>query len=110
MESHDRGESWQAFHTVQPAAARMKERRRGAILLTASTNSFDGEANLAAYNASKAGLIGLLRAAANELGPWQIRVNAVCPGLIRTRLNAGAFSDPSLLKEYFRDIPLNRGG
>jgi len=99
-----------AFHTVQLAAARMKERRRGAIVLTASTNSFDGEANLTAYNASKAGLMGLFRTAANELGPWQIRVNAVCPGLIRTRLTAGAFSDPAVLKEYFRDIPLGRGG
>ena len=88
----------------------MKEKRRGAIVLTASTNSFDGEANLTAYNASKAGLIGLFRTAANELGPWQIRVNAVCPGLIRTRLTAGSFSDPMLLKEYFRDIPLGRGG
>jgi 3-oxoacyl-[acyl-carrier protein] reductase len=99
-----------AFHTLQLAALRMKPRRSGVIVLTASTNSFDGEANLAAYNASKAGLIGLLRTAANELGPWQIRVNAVCPGLIRTRLNAGSFADPSLLKEYFRDIPLGRGG
>lgn len=99
-----------AFHTVQAAAARMKERRKGSIVLTASTNSFDGEANLAAYNASKAGLMGLLHTAANELGPWQIRVNAVCPGLIRTRLNAGTFSDPAVLKEYFRDIPLGRGG
>lgn len=99
-----------AFHTVQLAAAYMKPLRRGAIVLTASTNSYDGEPNLTAYNASKAGLLGILHTAANELGPYGIRVNAVCPGLIRTRLTAGHFSDPSLLKEYFRDIPLGRGG
>ncbi|MGH9667529.1 MAG: SDR family NAD(P)-dependent oxidoreductase [Bryobacteraceae bacterium] len=99
-----------AFHTVQLAAARMKPLRRGAIVLTASTNSYDGEPNLTAYNASKAGLLGILHTAANELGPYGIRVNAVCPGLIRTRLTAGHFSDPSLLKEYFREIPLGRGG
>lgn len=99
-----------AFHTVQIAAGSMKPRRRGAIVLTASTNSYDGEPNLAAYNASKAGLLGILHTAANELGPWQIRVNAVCPGLIRTRLTAAHFADPALLKEYFRDIPLGRGG
>jgi len=99
-----------AFHTVQLAATRMKPLRRGAIVLTASTNSYDGEPNLTAYNASKAGLLGLLHTAANELGPYQIRVNAVCPGLIRTRLTAGHFSDSSLLKEYFQDIPLGRGG
>ena len=99
-----------AFHTVQIAAERMKQRRQGSIVLTASTNSFDGEPNLTAYNASKAGLLGVFRTAANELGPWGIRVNAVCPGLIRTRLTAAAFSDPLVLKEYFRDIPLGRGG
>lgn len=98
------------FETVQVAAARMKPRRRGAIVITASTNSFDGEADLIAYNASKAGLLGILHTAANELGPYQIRVNAVCPGLIRTRLTAQHFSSPQILKEYFRDIPLGRGG
>ena len=98
------------FHTVQAAAERMKPRRRGAIVITASTNSYDGEAWLSAYNASKAGLLGILHTAANELGPHQIRVNAVCPGLIRTRLTERHFSDPSVLKDYFRHIPLGRGG
>jgi len=99
-----------AFHTVQAAARLMKERRGGAIVITASTNSYDGEARLAAYNASKAGLLGLVHTAANELGPYQIRVNAVCPGLIRTRLTERHFSDPEVLREYFRAIPLGRGG
>lgn len=98
------------FYTVQAAAVRMKPRRRGAIVMTASTNSYDGEATLVAYNASKAGLLGILHTAANELGPWQIRVNAVCPGLIRTRLTEAYFNNPPVLKEYFRDIPLGRGG
>ncbi len=99
-----------AFHTVQAAARLMKPRRSGAIVLTASTNSYDGEARLAAYNASKAGLLGLVHTAANELGPYQIRVNAVCPGLIRTRLTERHFSDPEVLRDYFRHIPLGRGG
>jgi NAD(P)-dependent dehydrogenase (short-subunit alcohol dehydrogenase family) len=88
----------------------MKARRRGAIVITASTNSYDGEARLAAYNASKAGLLGLVHTAANELGPYQIRVNAVCPGLIRTRLTERHFSSPEILRDYFRQIPLGRGG
>ncbi|MFN3324791.1 MAG: SDR family NAD(P)-dependent oxidoreductase [Bryobacteraceae bacterium] len=98
------------FHTVQSAAKRMKPRRRGSIVLTASTNSYDGEAGLTAYNASKAGVLGILHTAANELGPYQIRVNAVCPGLIRTRLTDEHFSTPSILRDYFRHIPLGRGG
>jgi NAD(P)-dependent dehydrogenase (short-subunit alcohol dehydrogenase family) len=98
-----------AFHTVQ-AAARLMKGRGGAIVLTASTNSYDGEARLAAYNASKAGLLGLVHTTANELGPHQIRVNAVCPGLIRTRLTQRHFSTPEVLRDYFRHIPLGRGG
>jgi NAD(P)-dependent dehydrogenase (short-subunit alcohol dehydrogenase family) len=99
-----------AFHTVQIAAERMKRARRGAIVITASTNSFDGEAGLIAYNTSKAGLLGILHTAANELGPDGIRVNAVCPGLIRTRLTESSFSDPAVISDYFRHIALGRGG
>jgi NAD(P)-dependent dehydrogenase (short-subunit alcohol dehydrogenase family) len=98
------------FHTMQSAARLMRQRRGGAIVLTASTNSYDGEARLAAYNATKAGLLGLLHTAANELGPFQIRVNAVCPGLIRTRATERSFADPEILRNYFRHIPLGRGG
>lgn len=99
-----------AFYTVQVAAEHMKRRGGGSIVLTASTNSYDGESNLTAYNASKAGLLGILHTAANELGPYGIRVNAVCPGLIRTRLTADSFSDPDRISEYFRHVPLGRGG
>lgn len=99
-----------AFHTVQAAAEKMRKRGKGAIVLTASTNSYDGEPDLIAYNASKAGLLGILHTAANELGPYGIRVNAVCPGLIRTRLTATSFADPKVLSEYFKHVPLGRGG
>jgi NAD(P)-dependent dehydrogenase (short-subunit alcohol dehydrogenase family) len=99
-----------AFNTLRAAAKRMAPRHQGAIVLTASTNSFDGEADLTAYNASKAGLLGLLHTAANELGPYGIRVNAVCPGLIRTRITEPHFGNSAILKDYFRDIPLGRGG
>jgi NAD(P)-dependent dehydrogenase (short-subunit alcohol dehydrogenase family) len=99
-----------AFETLRAAARLMKPRRRGAVVITASTNSFDGEAHLLAYNASKAGMLGLLHTAANELGPWQIRVNAVCPGLIRTRLTETFYNAPGIVREYFRHVPLGRGG
>ena len=98
------------FHTVRAGAAKMRTQGSGAIVLTASTNSYDGEENLIAYNATKAGVLGILHTAANELGPYGIRVNAVCPGLIRTRLTSDHFSQPGVLKEYFRQIPLGRGG
>ncbi len=98
------------FHTVQIAAARMKRQRRGSIVVTASTNSWDGEATLTAYNASKHGVLGIVHTAANELGRYGIRVNAVCPGLIRTPLTDKYFSQSGYLKEYFRHIAMGRGG
>lgn len=99
------------FHTVRLAAARMKEAgKAGSIVVTASTNSFDGEAMLTAYNASKAGVLGIVHTAANELGRYGIRVNAVCPGLIRTPLTDRYFSEHGYLKEYFQHIAMGRGG
>lgn len=98
------------FNTVQAAARRMKPRRRGVIVLTASTNSFDGERWLSAYNATKHGVLGILRTAANELGPYGVRVNAVCPGFIRTRLTQQGFENPDFMRDYTRHLPLGRGG
>jgi meso-butanediol dehydrogenase/(S,S)-butanediol dehydrogenase/diacetyl reductase len=99
-----------AFHTLQIAARLMKTLRNGSIVLTASTNSFDGEQRLTGYNASKAGLLGLLHTSANELGPHGIRVNAVCPGLIRTRLTQPSFDNQAVIRDYFQHIALGRGG
>ncbi len=99
-----------AFLTVRAAARSMKQRRAGSIVITASTNSYDGERWLSAYNATKHGVLGILHTAANELGPWGIRVNAVCPGYIRTRLNEAGFADPEFMREYTRHLPLGRGG
>ena len=112
-------ENWQAtidinlsavFFQLKELALRMKQHRSGSVVLTASTNSFDGEADLISYNASKAGLMGILHTAANELGPYGIRVNAVCPGLIETPLTAAAFAEERLIKPYFEALPLGRGG
>ncbi len=98
------------FYTIQIASTLMKKRRKGAIVMTASVNAWDGEADLIAYNASKAGVLGILNTAANELGPYQIRVNAVCPGLIHTRFSQVVFDNPDILKDFLRHTPLGRAG
>jgi NAD(P)-dependent dehydrogenase (short-subunit alcohol dehydrogenase family) len=61
------------------------------------------------YTTSKAALLGLTRAAAKELGPYGITVNAVCPGLIDTELTRENAS-PADLDTYARSFPIQRLG
>ena len=58
----------------------------GAILFTSSTNGKTADANWSAYNTSKHGLIGFMRCLAAEVGGHDIRVNAVCPGWVETKM------------------------
>jgi NAD(P)-dependent dehydrogenase (short-subunit alcohol dehydrogenase family) len=62
------------------------KRRRGRIIVTASTQGRHGMKNGSAYSASKWGIIGLMKSAALEFGPYGVTVNAVVPGLIDTPL------------------------
>jgi NAD(P)-dependent dehydrogenase (short-subunit alcohol dehydrogenase family) len=73
-----------AFHVLQSVAHHMRARRSGRIVQIASINGMRGRFGQANYAASKAGLIGLTRTAARELGPSGITVNAVAPGMIET--------------------------
>jgi 3-oxoacyl-[acyl-carrier protein] reductase len=63
-----------------------------------------------AYVASKMGLIGLTREAARELAAYNIRVNAVCPGVIETEMTAALRQDPAMMARWLDDIPLHRLG
>ncbi len=73
------------------AAKHMKERRSGAIVNTASVAGIRSGAGGNAYSASKAALINFTRTAACDLGGYNIRVNAVCPGLIETNMTRPVF-------------------
>ena len=68
------------------------------------------ETDLAAYDASKAGVVGLVRTAAMELAPHGITVNAVGPGLIVTDLTREMAEDPDRARTYLRQIPAGRFG
>jgi NAD(P)-dependent dehydrogenase (short-subunit alcohol dehydrogenase family) len=73
-----------AFHTVKAAIPQLRRSPGGAIVLVASAASYFAYPRYAAYCASKAGMLGLLRTAANELGSYGVRVNAICPGWVDT--------------------------
>jgi 3-oxoacyl-[acyl-carrier protein] reductase len=100
------------FLCTQVIARLMLNQGGGTIINMASTNGLVGEAGLVAYNASKFGVVGLTMTAAIELAPYNIRVNAVAPGMIRTRLSQAVLdADPELARAYLRDkIPMARFG
>lgn len=73
-----------SFHTLNAALPHMRPHGRGAVVLVTSINGERGAFGQTNYAASKAGVIGLMKSAARELGSFGIRVNAVSPGYIDT--------------------------
>lgn len=96
------------FFSIQEAARVMIAAGGGTIVATASTNAFWVEANTAHYSAAKAGVVALVRTAALDLAPHNIRVNAVSPGIVRTRLTKFLIDDPVQGADYLRRIPIGR--
>lgn len=73
-----------AFHVLQFVLRHMQARRAGKVVNIASTAGKWGSMNQSAYNASKHALVGLTRCAALEMGPFNVNVNAICPGFVQT--------------------------
>ena len=86
------------------------EGRPGAVVNIASVNATHAVAGQAHYVAAKAAVSGLTRAAALELAPHQVRVNAVAPGLIRTPMTEIRFQDTAMLQRMLARIPMGRHG
>ena len=99
-----------AFLFSSAVLPHMVRRRQGKLVFMASTNTWDAEAELAPYNASKAGLFLLAKTLARELGPYGINSNAVGPGLIRTRLTEPFLKNPKFMRKYKNLIPVGRVG
>ncbi|HKV08963.1 MAG TPA: SDR family oxidoreductase [Thermoanaerobaculia bacterium] len=77
------------FRCCRAVLRGMMTRRRGAIVNVSSLSALHGVAGQAAYAASKAGILGLTRSLAREVGKRNVRVNAVVPGFVATDLTAG---------------------
>ena len=97
-----------AFNCAQAVAPVMIEQGRGVILSTASLVAPYGNFGQTNYVASKAGIVGMTKVWARELGPKGIRANAVAPGFIETRLTAGI--PDKVMEKLMQRIPLGRMG
>ncbi len=98
------------FLTCQQASRRMIRQRSGSLITMSSTNGLMGERGLAAYNASKAGVLLLTKTMAIELAPYGIRANSLNPGFIDTGLAERSGVGADLLQCYVEKIPLGRFG
>jgi NAD(P)-dependent dehydrogenase (short-subunit alcohol dehydrogenase family) len=99
------------LYLSQAVMPHMRERKQGSIACMSSVSAQRGGGILggAHYSAAKAGVLGLAKAMARELGPDGIRVNCVTPGLIQTEINAGKISDEARGK-ILETIPIGRLG
>ena len=101
------------FLAIKHAAPVMKARGKGSIVCTASVAGLRAGAGGPAYSASKAGVISLVEIAATQLAGANIRVNAICPGLIETGMTKGIYDNARAAgkEDMIGHLnPLKRGG
>ncbi len=97
------------FLAGQAAARRMTaDGRGGSIVLLASVNGLEAEPGFADYNASKGGAVLLARSMARDLAGRGVRVNAVCPGYVRTPMTEASLADPAAMRAILAGIPMGR--
>lgn len=97
-----------AFNFVHACTPIMMRQRSGSIINMASVVGVHGNAGQSNYSASKAGMIGLAKSIAQELGSRGVRANAIAPGFIETDMTAALPEE--VKKEWANKIPLRRGG
>ncbi len=97
-----------AFNFIHACTPIMARQRGGSIINMSSVVGVSGNAGQCNYAASKAGLIGLSKSIAKEMGPRGVRSNCIAPGFIATDMTSALPED--IRKEWEKQIPLRRGG
>jgi 3-oxoacyl-[acyl-carrier protein] reductase len=97
-----------AFNFIHAITPIMMKQKGGSIINMSSVVGLSGNAGQTNYSASKAGMIGLAKSIAKEVGSRGIRANCICPGFIITEMT-GVLSD-EVKQKWAEQIPLRRGG
>ncbi len=97
-----------AFNFVHACTPVMARQRGGSIICMSSVVGLSGNAGQCNYAASKAGLLGLVKSIAKEMGPRGIRANCIAPGFIATDMTSALPEE--MRTEWEKQIPLRRGG
>ena len=97
-----------AFNFIHACTPIMARQRGGSIICMSSVVGVSGNAGQCNYSASKAGLIGLTKSIAKEMGPRGVRANCIAPGFIATDMTSALPED--VRKEWEKQIPMRRGG
>ncbi|WP_319823416.1 SDR family oxidoreductase [Thalassovita sp.] len=95
---------------VQMVGPQMKERKDGAVIIVSSIGGLVGSATIGAYNISKAADMQMARNLAVELGPHNIRVNCIAPGLIKTDFSKALWNNEKTRRYFETATPLRRIG
>jgi NAD(P)-dependent dehydrogenase (short-subunit alcohol dehydrogenase family) len=98
------------FELCKNAHPILKQRGGGSIINISSIGGLTPERGIGIYSVSKAGLINLTKAMAQDWGSDNIRVNAICPGLIKTKFSEALWGNEPILDRFLQHIPLNRVG
>ncbi len=94
-------------HMVLPG---MQAKKDGAIIIISSIGGFVGSSAIGGYNISKAADLQLARNLAVEYGPDNIRVNCICPGVVKTYFAEALWKDPKIEKMMTEKLPMRRFG
>jgi len=96
------------FLMSQAVAKIMMRQKKGSIINITSVGGFRASPGLGVYCVSKAGIIMLTKVLAKEWGSYGIRVNAIGPGLVRTKLSQALWTNPKIMAETEKNTPLGR--